>query len=208
MGEVELMALYWTVCGPGGGPRRPRVEHVQLARPLRARRQGRLQGARACGTPTSSISSRRARCDEMKQVFDDAGLRVPGGRVPGRLLRRRRATRCARTRTSVRKLLFDTAATFDAHHIKVGNIPGTPCELDGLIERYAELCAGRRQAHQREGRLRVHAVRRQRPHARHGADARRPSADAAERRPCDRHLAHGQARHRARGAASASRRSI
>ncbi|MGZ4214760.1 MAG: sugar phosphate isomerase/epimerase family protein, partial [Solirubrobacteraceae bacterium] len=39
-----------------------------------------------------------------------------------------------------RKLLFDTAATFDAHHIKVGNIPGTPCELDALVESFAELC--------------------------------------------------------------------
>ena len=29
---------------------------------------------------------------------------------------------------------------FDAHHIKVGNIPETPCELDRLIEEYAALC--------------------------------------------------------------------
>ena len=29
---------------------------------------------------------------------------------------------------------------FDAHHIKVGNIPETPCELDRLIEQYAALC--------------------------------------------------------------------
>src|SRR3979411_1497856 len=27
-----------------------------------------------------------------------------------------------------------------AHHIKVGNIPETPCELDRLIEEYAALC--------------------------------------------------------------------
>ena len=33
-----------------------------------------------------------------------------------------------------------TAAAFDAHHIKVGNIPETPCELDRLIEEYAALC--------------------------------------------------------------------
>ena len=40
----------------------------------------------------------------------------------------------------LRKQLFDTAAAFDAHHIKVGNIPGTPCELGPLTEAFAELC--------------------------------------------------------------------
>jgi sugar phosphate isomerase/epimerase len=39
-----------------------------------------------------------------------------------------------------RRLLFDTAAAFDAHHIKVGNIPGTPCELAKLTDRFGELC--------------------------------------------------------------------
>jgi sugar phosphate isomerase/epimerase len=40
----------------------------------------------------------------------------------------------------LRKQLFETAATFDAHHIKVGNIPGTPCELGRLTEEFAALC--------------------------------------------------------------------
>ena len=33
--------------------------------------------------------------------------------------------------TRARELLFDAAAALGAHHIKVGNIPGTPCERDG-----------------------------------------------------------------------------
>jgi sugar phosphate isomerase/epimerase len=41
----------------------------------------------------------------------------------------------------IRALLFDAAAEFEAHHIKVGNIPGVPCELSVLRERFAELCA-------------------------------------------------------------------
>jgi sugar phosphate isomerase/epimerase len=41
----------------------------------------------------------------------------------------------------VRELLFAAAAELDAHHIKVGNIPGTPCELPQLTERFGELCA-------------------------------------------------------------------
>ena len=40
-----------------------------------------------------------------------------------------------------RTLLFDAAAALDAHHIKVGNIPGVPAELTQLTERFAELCA-------------------------------------------------------------------
>jgi sugar phosphate isomerase/epimerase len=42
---------------------------------------------------------------------------------------------------SVRDLLFSASAELGAHHIKVGNIPGTPCELPLLTERFAELCA-------------------------------------------------------------------
>jgi sugar phosphate isomerase/epimerase len=38
-------------------------------------------------------------------------------------------------------LLFDAAAEFDAHHIKVGNIPGTPASRSQLTERFGELCA-------------------------------------------------------------------
>ncbi len=40
----------------------------------------------------------------------------------------------------VRRLLWDAAAALPAHHVKVGNIPGTPCEIPRLTECYAELC--------------------------------------------------------------------
>jgi sugar phosphate isomerase/epimerase len=40
-----------------------------------------------------------------------------------------------------RALLFEAAAALDAHHIKVGNIPGVPCELSKLTDRFGELCA-------------------------------------------------------------------
>ena len=42
---------------------------------------------------------------------------------------------------ATRDLLFEAAAELGAGHIKVGNIPGTPCEIGRLTERYAELCA-------------------------------------------------------------------
>jgi sugar phosphate isomerase/epimerase len=47
----------------------------------------------------------------------------------------------------VRALLWEAAPALPTHHIKVGNIPGTPCELDELTERYAELCADAAEHH-------------------------------------------------------------
>ena len=92
-----------------------------------------------CGTPTSSISCRRARSREIKGIFDDAGLTyleveflADFFAAPGSPERAESDER--------RRLLFDAAATFGAHHIKVGNIPGTPCELERLTEEFAALC--------------------------------------------------------------------
>jgi sugar phosphate isomerase/epimerase len=84
--------------------------------------------------------------EELKQTFDDAGLKhieleflmdwfVDEGEDA-----RKESDR-------MRKLLFDAAATLDAHHIKVGNIPGTPCEIPKLTERFAELCADAAEHH-------------------------------------------------------------
>jgi sugar phosphate isomerase/epimerase len=40
-----------------------------------------------------------------------------------------------------RKLLLAAAGELNAHHVKAGNIPGIPCPLEQVTERYAELCA-------------------------------------------------------------------
>jgi sugar phosphate isomerase/epimerase len=40
-----------------------------------------------------------------------------------------------------RALLWEAAAALPAHHVKIGNIPGTACEIPKLTERYAEVCA-------------------------------------------------------------------
>jgi sugar phosphate isomerase/epimerase len=138
MGEVDLLALYWTVCGPA---------EVHIGREWstfewrdRCAEAARV-GFKGIGLWHADIEhqleTRSLR--EMKQIFDDASLEYlqvefladffvdPG--EPARAESDR-----------LRKVLFDTAAEFGAHHIKVGNIPGTPCELDTLTERFAELC--------------------------------------------------------------------
>ena len=99
----------------------------------------------------------------------------------------------------LRKQLFETAAAFDAHHIKVGNIPETPCELDRLIEEYAALCDDA--AQHTNARISYEII---------PFDPIFTSLDdgtqaghrggTRQRRARDRHLAHGQAPHPARGA--------
>jgi sugar phosphate isomerase/epimerase len=138
MGEVELMALYWTVSGP--------VEvHVGREWSLFDWRDRCAEAAKAgfkgIGLWHADVSHQleTRTLDEMATIFRDAGLKylevefladffVPQGE-PARAESDR-----------LRKQLFDTAAAFDAHHIKVGNIPGTPSELGPLTEAFAELC--------------------------------------------------------------------
>jgi sugar phosphate isomerase/epimerase len=138
MGDIELMALYWTIAGP---------VDVHIGREWstfawrdRCAHAARV-GFKGIGLWHADIEhqleSRSLR--EMKEIFDDAGLTylqvefladffVP----PGEPLRKDSDRR--------RRLLFNTAAAFDAHHIKVGNIPGTPCELGRLTDAFGELC--------------------------------------------------------------------
>jgi sugar phosphate isomerase/epimerase len=47
----------------------------------------------------------------------------------------------------LRAVLWDAAAALPAHHVKVGNIPGTPCEIPRLTEAFAELCADAAEHH-------------------------------------------------------------
>ena len=138
MADIPLMALYWTVAGPveiHAGREwslfswRERCEQVAA---------GGFQGI-GLWHADAAHQLQTTSLGEMKRVFDDAGLKyleveflweffVPRGQ-PAR-----------EDSDRLRAQLFDTAAAFDAHHIKVGNIPETPCELDRLIEEYAALC--------------------------------------------------------------------
>ncbi|HTP21510.1 MAG TPA: sugar phosphate isomerase/epimerase [Solirubrobacteraceae bacterium] len=138
MGDTELMALYWTVSGP--------VEvHTGREWSLFDWRdrcaEASKVGFKGLGLWHADVSHQleTRTLAEMAKIFRDAGLKymeveflweffVPEGQ-PARADSDR-----------LRKQLFETAVAFDAHHIKVGNIPETPCELDRLIEEYAALC--------------------------------------------------------------------
>ncbi len=138
MGETELLALYWTVAGP---------TEVHFGREWslfdwRDRcAEAAKSGFRGLGLWHADIEHQleSRSLSEMRKMFDDAGLEYLQVEFladffvnPGEPAREESDQR--------RRLLFETAAAFDAHHIKVGNIPGTPCELDRLTEAFAELC--------------------------------------------------------------------
>ena len=140
MGEdVELVGLYWTVSGP--------VEvHT-------GREWSLFDWADRCAEASSAgfsglglwhadlqhlLETRSLR--ELKQVFDDNGLR----HLELEFLmdwfldendERRRAS------DEIRELLLRAAGELDAHHVKVGNIPGVPAEIPQLTQRFGELCA-------------------------------------------------------------------
>jgi sugar phosphate isomerase/epimerase len=139
MGDVELVGLYWTLSGP--------VEvHTGREWTLFDFRD-RCEEAAKVGFSGIGIwhadlehvlETRSLR--EMKEILDASGLR----HLELEFLmdwfldpddERRQAS------DAQRRLLFDAAAALDAHHIKVGNIPGAPCPLEQVTERFAELCA-------------------------------------------------------------------
>ena len=138
MRDTELLALYWTVSGP--------VDvHAGREWSLFDWRERCEQAAKAgfggIGLWHADLEHQlEARTlKEIKQVFDGSGLTYLELEflddfflAPDDKRRRRSDAR--------RELLLDAAAALDAHHIKVGNIPGTPCELGRVTEAFAELC--------------------------------------------------------------------
>jgi sugar phosphate isomerase/epimerase len=139
MGEVEMVACYWTVSGP--------VE-VHYGREwstfgwrdrcANAQRAG-FSGIGLWHADIKHQLQTGSTLPEMARIFADTGLRhleveflADFFAEPG--------TRERQASDELKPLLLDTAAAFSAHHIKVGNIPGTPCELGRLTEEFAALC--------------------------------------------------------------------
>jgi sugar phosphate isomerase/epimerase len=138
VGEIEVMVTYWTVSGPvvvhfgrewSTFSWEDRCAHAQRV------------GFTGLGLWHADVEHQleSTTLEEMARVFRDHGLKyleveflwdffTPQGSE------QRKAS------DAMRRQLFETAAAFDAHHIKVGNIPETPCELDRVIEEYAALC--------------------------------------------------------------------
>jgi sugar phosphate isomerase/epimerase len=138
MGEIELLALYWTTSGP------TEVHHGREWSLFSWRdrcAQAAAVGFAGIGIWHADLEHQleTTSMNDIKQVFDEAGLSylelefladffLPAGEPALKESDRRRA------------LLFEAAHVLGAHHIKVGNIPGAPCELARLTEAFAEVC--------------------------------------------------------------------
>jgi sugar phosphate isomerase/epimerase len=135
----DLIALYWTTSGP--------VE-VHFGREwslfdLRERcEQAARVGFKGIGLWHADLEhvleTRTLR--EVRQVLDDHGMEQLELEFLGDWFldpndERRRAS------DERRALLFEAAEALPAHHIKVGNIVGTECELPRIVEAFGELCA-------------------------------------------------------------------
>jgi sugar phosphate isomerase/epimerase len=135
----DLMALYWTTSGP--------VEvHFGREWSLFDLRDRCEQAARVGFTGIGLwhadlehvLESRTLR--DIRQLLDDNGLRYLELEFLGDWFLDPDDER-RRTADKTRALLFGAAAELPAHHIKVGNLAGTPCELPRVVEAYGELCA-------------------------------------------------------------------
>ena len=140
MGEdVELVGLYWTVSGPVVVHTGREWSLFEWAdRCAEASKVG-FSGLGLWHADLQHVLESQS-LQEMKQVFDDNGLR----HLELEFLmdwfldeddERRRAS------DEMRELLLRAAGELDAHHVKVGNIPGAPAEISQLTERFGELCA-------------------------------------------------------------------
>jgi sugar phosphate isomerase/epimerase len=137
--DAGLLGLYWTLSGP--------VE-IHSGRewslfdfPDRCAEAAKV-GFRGLGIWHADLEHQLEKrgLREMRQILDDNGL----GPIELEFLqdwfldeddeRRKDADR-------TRRMVFEAAEVLPAHHIKVGNIPGTPCPLPRLTEGFAELCA-------------------------------------------------------------------
>ena len=135
----DLIALYWTTSGP--------VE-VHFGREwslysLRERcEQAQRVGFRGIGLWHADIEHllETQTFPELRAILDEYGLdRLELEFLGDWFLDAGDERRVAADKT--RALLFEAASALPAHHIKAGNIVGSECELDRIVEGFAELCA-------------------------------------------------------------------
>ena len=143
--SADLLGLYWTVSGPVEVHVGREWSLFDLADRCEHASRAGFTGIGLWHADLEKVLETRS-LGEVKQLLDDNGLEY----LELEFLmdwfldpddERRSAS------DTVRSQLFEAAAALDAHHVKVGNIPGTPCELSQLTERYGELCADAAEKH-------------------------------------------------------------
>ena len=137
-GKPELVGLYWTVSGPVVVHFGREWSYFSWAdRCAEARKVG-FAGLGIWHADLEHVLETETLAD-MKRAMDDNGLtRLELEFLMDWFLDPDDDRRQASDKT--RDLLLEAASVLGAHHVKVGNIPGTPASLSQLTERFGELC--------------------------------------------------------------------
>ena len=145
MADDELLGLYWTTSGPAEPHYGREWSLFDLEdRCSQAARVG-FSGIGLWHADLEHILETRT-LGEIAQLLDEHGLRhLELEFLSHWFLEPGDERRAASDR--LRERLWEAAAALPAHHVKVGNIPGTPCDPDTLTERFAELCADAAEHH-------------------------------------------------------------
>jgi sugar phosphate isomerase/epimerase len=137
--NVELMGAYWTTAGPTQPHTGQEWSNFDFADRCVAASKAGMKGIGIWHADVAHIRETRS-LDDMKKLLDDNGLKYLELEFIWGFFEDE-GTDGRKESDELRDLLFETAGALGAHHVKVGNIPGIPCELPKLTERYAELCA-------------------------------------------------------------------
>jgi sugar phosphate isomerase/epimerase len=143
--DVDVVGLYWTTSGPAEPHYGREWSLFDLGdRCAHAARVG-FTGIGLWHADLEHVLETRT-LDDIAQLLDEHGLpHLELEFLSNWFLDRSDQRR--RDSDRLRALLWEAAAALPTHHVKVGNIPGTPCDLDTLIERFAELCADAAEHH-------------------------------------------------------------
>jgi sugar phosphate isomerase/epimerase len=143
--DVELLGSYWTTAGPveiHGGREWSLFDFAE--RCAQAVRVG-MSGIGLWHADLDHQLETRTLAD-IRRIIDDHGLRhVELEFLNDWFLDVGTEARAASDDS--RRRLFEAADRLGAHHIKVGNIYGTPCEYAQVVDRFGELCEDAAKAH-------------------------------------------------------------
>ena len=136
---VELMGAYWTTAGPTQPHQGQEWSNFDFADRCAEAAKAGMKGIGIWHADLVHQKESRSLA-EIEKLIDDNGpkyleLEFIWGFFEDE------GTEGRKESDELRDLLLEAAGALGAHHVKVGNIPGVPCELDKLTERYAELCA-------------------------------------------------------------------
>jgi sugar phosphate isomerase/epimerase len=136
---VELVGAYWTTAGPTQPHVGQEWSNFDFAERCAKAAEVGMKGIGIWHADLAHILETRSHAD-IKKLLDDNGL----GYLELEFIWgffEDEGTEGREESDEMRDLLLNAAGALGAHHVKVGNIPGVPCELEKLTERYVELCA-------------------------------------------------------------------